>query len=262
MSESVNPLLSKIKLPGRTFQLPSRGALYQEGELDASSKSGEVHIHPMTALSEINLKNPDLLFNGQALISVLAECAPSIKKPLELYRGDVDALLFFLRITTYGPEYRIEVKHDCQDAKEHSYAVDLDKLMQDMKQLDPTLIEEKRKVTLPTGHVVYTRPTRFNDVIELFHRAEGKKELTSEDIKQIAVQNLMFMIQQVDDVKDPVAIEEWIRGLTTPMVNRITSSANELNAWGPEQVVTLKCKDCGKDMRVELPLNPISFFTE
>ena len=56
---STNPLLSKVKLPGRVFQLPSLGAFYQNGELDPAVKDGELHIHPMTALTEINLKNPD-----------------------------------------------------------------------------------------------------------------------------------------------------------------------------------------------------------
>ena len=65
MSDTVNPLLQGIKLPGRTFQLPSRGALYND-ELDGTIVGGEVHVHPMTALTEINLKNPDLLFNGKA----------------------------------------------------------------------------------------------------------------------------------------------------------------------------------------------------
>ena len=69
-------------------------------------------------------------------------------------------------------------------------------------------------------------------------------------------------IERVDEVTNPAFIEEWIRSLTTPMVNRITEAANELNGWGPEQSVTLQCKDCGKEMKVELPLNPVSFFTE
>ena len=74
-TQAQNPLLQKLKLPGRTFQLPSRGALYNNGEL--SSKEGEVHVHPMSALTEISLKNPDLLFNGRALEEVCAECVPN-----------------------------------------------------------------------------------------------------------------------------------------------------------------------------------------
>lgn len=261
MSDTTNPLLAGIKLPGRTFQLPSRGALYKD-ELDPSCKQGEIHVHPMTALTEINLKNPDLLFNGKALNAVVQECIPSIKKPLELFGRDVDAVLFFLRLVTYGSEYRIEVKHDCPEAKNHSYVVDLEKIMQDMKQLDPTLIEGKRLVKLATGQTVYTRPMRFTDIIELFHRSEGKKELTADDIKELAITNLLCMIERVDDVTEPKFIQEWVRTLTTPQVNRITEAANELNDWGPDQIVTLKCRDCGGDMKVELPLNPVSFFTE
>jgi hypothetical protein len=35
-----------------------------------------------------------------------------------------------------------------------------------------------------------------------------------------------------------------------------------MNDWGPKQTVELVCKDCGEKMDVELPLNPVSFFTE
>lgn len=262
MSDTQNPLLAKVRLPGRTFQLPSRGALYHDGELDVAAKDGEVHVHPMSALVEINLKNPDLLFNGKALEAVMAECVPYVRKPLELFGRDIDAILFFLRLATYGSEYRIEVKHDCEDAQQHSYVVQLENIIQTMQTLDPTLIEAKRKVTLPTGQTVYTRPMKFKDVIELFHRSANKKELTPEDIKELAVINLLSMIEKVDETANPKHIEEWVRSLTTPMVNRITEAANELNGWGPDQVVTLKCKDCGEEMKVELPLNPVSFFTE
>jgi hypothetical protein len=261
MSDTVNPLLQGIKLPGRTFQLPSRGALYNE-ELDGTIVSGEIHVHPMTALTEINLKNPDLLFNGKALLSVVQECIPGIRKPLELFGRDVDALLFFLRLVTYGSEYRIEVKHDCTDAKNHSYTVDLEQLNMQMKQLDPTLVESKRVVTMQNGQKVFTRPMRFADIVALFHTSEGKKELKAEDIKELAVTNLKCMIERVDSVTEPKFIEQWIRTLTTPQINRITEAAAALNDWGPDQVVTIKCKDCGEDMRVELPMNPVSFFTE
>ncbi len=262
MADTQNPLLAKIKLPGRTFQLPSRGALYHDGELDATCKEGELHVHPMTALVEINLKNPDLLFNGKALEAVVSECVPAIKKPLELFGRDIDAVLFFLRLATYGPEYRIEVKHDCENAKQHSYVVNLETLIQEMQMLDTTVVESQRKVVLDNGQEIFTRPMKFKDVVELFHLSGNKKELNADDIKELAVINLLSMIERVDDITNPKFIEEWIRALTTPMVNRITEAANKLNGWGPEQTVKLKCKDCGGEMSVELPLNPISFFTE
>lgn len=261
MSESQNPLLAKLKLPGRTFQLPSRGALYGQGELDASVSNGEVHVLPMTALTEISLKNPDLLFNGKALEAVLGECVPSVRRPLDLFGRDVDALLFFLRLVTYGSEYRIEVKHDCEHAKPHSYVVQLEELVDRMRQLDPTMLAKQRELTV-AGCQVTTRPMKFQDVIALFHLSGNKKEFTEQDIRGLALTNLLCMIERVDGVTDRALIEEWAKRLTTPMVNRITEAANELNDWGPDQVVELKCRDCGAAMRVELPLNPVSFFTE
>jgi len=261
MSETQNPLLQKIKIPGRIFQLPSRGALYTNGELSGSAGTGEIHVHPMTALVEINLKNPDLLFSGKALEAVLAECIPDVKKPLELFGRDIDAILFFLRLATYGSEYRIEVKHDCEHAKDHSYTVNLESLIQKMEFLDPTLIQGKQTVQIGE-YSVKTRPMKFSDVIALFHSTGKKKEYTAEDIKELAVLNLLSMVESVNDITNRIHIDGWIRTLTTPEVNRITAAANELNQWGPSSVVSLTCKDCGSEFDVELPLNPINFFTE
>ena len=60
-SSSTNPLLARVKIPGRIFQLPSAGIFYKNGELAEGIENGEVHVHPMTALDEINMKNPDKL---------------------------------------------------------------------------------------------------------------------------------------------------------------------------------------------------------
>lgn len=260
MEQQVNPLLAKIKLPGRTFQLPSLGALYKNGEL--SSNEGEVHVHALSALAEINLKNPDLLFNGKAIEAVFAECIPEVKKPTELYGRDIDAIMYFLRLVTYGPEFVVDVKHTCEQAKSHSYSVDIERLVQEMRTLDPTVAEEKFKVVLPNGQVVRVHPVKFEHMVRLFQMNLGKTELTAEDTKSNIVFNLVNVIESVDDVTDKKHIEGWVRAISTPYQNRITEAIERTNDWGPAQSVKLKCKDCGEIMDVELPLNPISFFTE
>jgi len=50
MSNNQNPLLAAIKMPGRVFQLPSRGIFYKDGELDETCKNGEIHVQPLSAL--------------------------------------------------------------------------------------------------------------------------------------------------------------------------------------------------------------------
>lgn len=258
MSETTtNPLLQKLKLPGRVFQLPSRGALYKNGEL--ATQEGEVHVHPMSALTEINLKNPDQLFNGKALEEVCAECVPEIKKPTELFGRDVDALMFYLRLVTYGPQFEVNVKHTCENAKNHSYVVDIEKMVAEMKPLDPTA---KFEVTIQTGQKVVLHPVKFEHMIKLFQMNAGKKELTPDDVKKNIIFNLVSLVESVDGITDRGLIEEWAKGLTTPMQNRITDVIETMNDWGPATTTKLTCKDCGAVMDVELPLNPISFFTE
>ena len=116
-----NPLLEKIKLPGKIYQLPSRGLFYKSDEINGTVQDAEVHIHGMTAIDEINLKNPDMLFSGKALEVVCKNCIPDINSPMEMLSRDVDAILLFLRIVSYGPSFEIEVTHTCKDAKKHPW---------------------------------------------------------------------------------------------------------------------------------------------
>ncbi len=257
MEITQNPLLQKLKLPGRVFQLPSRGALYKNGELGTAE--GEVHVHPMSALTEINLKNPDQLFNGKALEEVCRECIPDVKKPSELFGRDVDALMFFLRLVTYGPQFEINVKHNCENAKNHSYVVDIERMVQEMRFLDPTT---RYEVTLQNDQKVVLHPVKFEHMIKLYQMNAGKTDLTADDIKTNIIFNLVNLIESVDGITDQALITEWARTLTTPQQNRITDLIETMNEWGPAQTSKLKCKDCGAEMEVELPLNPISFFTE
>lgn len=111
-----NPLLKKIQFPGRKFRLPSKGVFYNDGELDPSVIDGEVEVFPMTAIDEINLKSPELLFEGTAIDRVFKRCIPEVKKPLKLLTSDVDYLLACLRIVSYGKE--MHIKHQCAKCKE------------------------------------------------------------------------------------------------------------------------------------------------
>lgn len=259
MDSNVNQLTAKLKLPGRVFQLPSRGALYKNGEITGTE--GEVHVHAMTAMTEISLKNPDLLFNGKAIEEVCAECVPEIKKPTELFGRDVDALMFFLRTVTYGPSFEVNVKHTCADAKQHSYLVDIDKMITEMKLLDPTEAASF-SVTLGNGQVVKLHPVKFEHMIKLFQMNANKQEMSVDDVKANIIFNLTNLIESVDGITDRPSIEGWVKLLTTPQQNQITAVIEKMNDWGPARDVQLKCKDCGEMMNVELPLNPISFFTE
>jgi len=258
--QAVNPLLSKLKMPGRIFQLPSRGLLYSDGELSPTIKDAELHVRPMSAFDEIIMKNPDLLFSGKALDQVFATCVPGIEKPVQLLGKDVDALMLFLRLVTYGPQYDIVANHYCENSMQHRYSVDLEKLMASMKYIDPTTIEEQYRLTMANGQVVQIQPVRYAHVIEMLQANEGKKKLSVEDVQNNLMINLRNVIKSVDGIEDKELITGWIKEAPASYINTIADSVEKTHDWGLDLSVTLKCKDCGEDYSIQIPINPISFF--
>jgi len=256
-----NPLLAKLKLPGRVLQLPSRGLLYSNDELDSSVSAGELHIQPMNAFDEVVLKNPDMLFTGKALDPVFSNCIQGINKPTELFGKDVDAIMLFLRLVTYGPSYDITANHRCEHGKQHIYTIDLEQVLSNMRYLDPTIIEKQFSVKLENGQVVKLQPARYNKIIDVLQANEGKDKLSVQDIQNNIFMNLMSVIQSIDGIEDKDLISEWIRFAGANHVERIAGYLDDINEWGLDLTSTLTCRDCGEKFDVELPLNPISFFS-
>ena len=262
MSEHVNPLLAKAKMPGRIFQLPSRGIFYTDGELDDTIRNGEIHVQPLSAMDEIVMKNPDQLFSGDAVRNVYSACVRGVKKPTQLLAKDVDAIMLFLRTVTYGPTFEFSVKHNCEKAVEHTYHANVDEMIANLKMVDPTTAAEVYTVTLQNDQTVKLHPTRYSHMIELIKSNQGKDELTAEDQKANLKMMLLGIIESVDGITDRRLIEEWISTLQSTYATRILEKLDEVNGWGPTMKWPTKCLDCGAVFDVELPINPVSFFTE
>lgn len=257
---AVNPLLARVKIPGRIFQLPSGGAFYTNGELAEGVENGEVHVHPMTALDEITMKNPDMLFSGKAISIVFNHCIPDIKKPDELFAKDIDALMIYLRSVTYGPQYEIEAMHDCEEAKHQSYVIDVEEMVTSMVNLTQERIDSLYTMTLENGQVVKMQPIRYKHVLQLLKMNENKQTLTIEDQEKNLLTNLLNVIVSVDGIEDKKMIAEWARAISPRMMNSLAEAIDRSQDWGPQTAKTVKCKDCGEDLLIEIPINPISFF--
>jgi hypothetical protein len=256
-----NPLMAKIKLPGRIFKLPSGGYLYNNNELSDSCKDGEVHVRPMSAFAEFKMKNPDMLYSGISIREVLAECVEEIRNPSELFCRDIDALLCYLRVVTYGPNFRIEADHNCENSKMHGYDIDIEKIINNIRELDPTTVGTRYGVPMPNGQVVTLEPLRFKHMIILL-QSNNKDLPTADDIQANLTNNLLNMINNIDGVTDKKFIEEWIRQAPATYISAIGHLMDSSNEWGPKFEQEIMCRDCGKPMTVDLPVNPINFFSE
>lgn len=259
----VNPLLERLRIPGETYRLPSQGQFYSQGELDDTVKNGEVEVNPMTAIDEIVLSTPDKLLSGKAITEIFSHCIPQIRKPEQLLAKDVDFLMVCLRMVSFGQFMEVVYTHDCENAKEHTYNIDLQKMLRDTKQIDATQIEETYKTKLKNGQVVQMRPLTYGNIIELYSMAALTKtdNITQDEAELLVINTLASVIASVDDVTDPLMIREWVIHLPLGWKRELEQVAQKLSHWGVDFTTHQKCKDCGKDLAVQVSANPVSFFT-
>ena len=96
---------SEFNLPHDVIQLPSQGIFYK-------SKKKSIKVGYLTAVDENILSNIDSRKNiNEGIILPLLRNKVFEKdlRPEELLDGDIEAILLFLRNTSFGPEYTINV---------------------------------------------------------------------------------------------------------------------------------------------------------
>lgn len=100
MSKETDP---DLMMSYEIVKLPSKGMFYP-------SKISEVNIEYMTSKDEDLLTTPSLIENGTVL-DVLLKRKLKTKgiHPDELLAGDRNAIILFLRSSSYGPEYAVQV---------------------------------------------------------------------------------------------------------------------------------------------------------
>ncbi len=254
-----NPLLARVEMPGSTFQLPTRGLFYTNGELREDVEMGEIHVSPMSAYDEILMKTPDQLYSGEAINKVFKRCIKQVLKPDELIAKDVDFLLVCLRQITYGNDMEITYTHTCDDASANSYIIPLSEFLASTKKIDPTTLGQVYTTTLENGQVVKLHPSKFKDVIKMYQDTETLST-TPEDELNIAVFVIRSIIHSVDGVTNTEHISEWIKTIPAGWLGEITDIIEKASDFGPDFTLKTTCQDCGEDIEIITPVNPISFF--
>ena len=256
---SDNPLLARIRIPGETFRLPSGGLFYEPGVLSEKVMDGEIYVYPMTAMDEIVLKTPDLLFSGQAIPQVFGRCIPDVLQAGKLLAKDVDFLLIALRKVSYGPQMELVYKHSCENGKEHSYLVGVDEFLKRSKRIDPNQAQRDFKLSLTNGQIVEIEPISFEGYVALMQANEG--DVDPQTLATRLYLSISKIIKSVDGDKDPAHIMEWLEKIPPVLMKQLTDSVEKTTEWGPDFMTAVKCKDCGAEVQVQAPLNPLAFFT-
>lgn len=256
-----NPLLSRLRLPGETFRLPSQGLFYDNTVLTDDVINGEVRVFPMTAYDEIIFKTPDMLLSGSAVDEVFRRCIPQVLNPRALLSKDVDYLITALRVITYGPDITLTYTHNCADAKPHEYKTSLHTILTSAKAIDPTTITTTYTVNMENGQVVKLKPTTFSTVLELNQNLDQNTDNSLISVQNTILKVLIDMIESVDDISDKSLITEWVNALPAGWVRFLSEAIDKVSDWGVEFKVTVKCLDCGEEMEMPFSANPVSFFS-
>lgn len=262
-----NPLLAKVKLPGRIFQLPSKGIFYEPGVLAENVKDGEVEVKPLSAFAELKLRSPDMLFSGRAVREISLECIPDIVQPEKLVSKDVDGIFCFLRISTYGSLMTVKSTHTCAKRTLHQYEINLENIILEANNKILDHVDVLYSTTLSNGQSIKLKPVTFQDTIEsahLQHEVEKKlaEGITDQDlIEKTMTRDVMSVIESVDGISDLALIEEWVRSLQKSYFDEIIDKAKDASEWGFNLNVKLTCKDCGEIYEHSLELDPINFFS-
>ena len=261
MTESTNPLLAKIRvIDGITVRLPSRGVLYKDGVLHPNVTDGEIRVYPMTTRDELLLRSADGLFGGTTIEQVFSRCVPDVLQPKELFFNDIDYIMVALRQISYGEEMQVEYNHGCENGKDHSYVVRVDTLLRNSVELDPLLVDDQFTIILPSSQEVRLRPIRLVDMMRIL-QPPSNTSLTAEEAEEEMMRLYLAQIQSVDGIDDVNLIYEWMRDLPISYIKMIREKVSAVSDWGVSYKQHIKCRDCGEEVEISTPINPVTFFS-
>lgn len=184
-------------------KLPSKGLFYSHG-------ISEVNVEYMTSRDEDLLTTPSLIENGTVIDVLLKR---KIKTPgivvSDLLAGDRSAIILFLRTSSYGADYTVQVT-DPRTGLPFKTTIDLQKL----KYKEVTEMPDEHghfKVELPMRKKVATiKLLTVGEDQEIFKRAEAMKEASGSDFSEYSTMKLKAHVIAIGDNTDRSYINKFI----------------------------------------------------
>jgi len=200
MSQETDP---DLMMSYEIVKLPSKGVFYENG-------ISEVHVEYMTSKDEDLLTTPSLIENGTVL-DVLLKRKIKTKGiiPDNLISGDKNAILLFLRSSSYGSDYAVQVT-DPRTGKQFKSTVDLRKLR--YKKVEELPDEDGLfTVEIPMRKkIVKFKLLTAGEENLLFKKAESIKEAMNQEFNDYNTMKLKAHIVSIGDKSDPTYISKFV----------------------------------------------------
>ena len=248
---------SAFRVPTEFVPLPSFGLVYPPNSPLHNIK--EIEIRYMTAADEDILTSRSLLRSGKAIDAVLKNCILDARiNPEELLSGDKNALITFLRVSGYGPEYKVEI--DCPSCEETSkYEFDLSQL--EMKTLDIEPMEKGENrfhFQVPTGTHIEFKFLNSAEEKEISDAQYRIKRSTNSPVDRNVTTRLKNTIISIDGNTDSSLINQYVDTLNV-RDSRALRKYMEDNTPDIDMNQEFNCSHCGHRGEVDVPIS-VSFF--
>ena len=172
--------------------------------------------------------------------------------------GDKNALITFLRVSGYGPEYKVEI--DCPSCEETSkYEFDLSQL--EMKTLDIEPMEKGENrfhIQLPTGTHIEFKFLNSAEEKEISDAQDRIKRSTNSPIDRNVTTRLKNTILSIDGNNDPSLINQYVDTLNV-RDSRALRKHMEDNTPDIDMNQEFNCSHCGHRGEVDVPIS-VGFF--
>lgn len=258
----INPLLQSQEPTYYEMELPSKAIPYiQEGLVDeifekgAISKDGKVQIRALTTKDELIWTDQKLVEDLKAPMIILKNTVLGLKKPEELIRADVEAMLLQSRVMTYGK--MTKVSWSCSECgRSNELTVDYTKLP--VKRLETF---EQLMLKFKNFHV-YMIPIIFKEAVEI-------QKANDNDVAE-QLDKIVSCIQRVDvdtpdgqqTVTDKRFIAQWVEQINPKDFRVIIDHFTEVNKIGTVMDLDVKCAYCGYKEKTDVVVDITNFFSE
>jgi len=249
--------IAGFAVPCDFVMLPSKGRIYPpESPLHNLE---ELEVRHLTAADEDILTSRSLLRSGTALDTLLDNVIvnKSIKSE-ELISGDKNAIMTFLRITGYGPEYKVEITCPDCDA-DVTTEFDLTKLNMKMLDTEPVVEGVNRfNFTMPSGTVIEFKFLTSKEEKLISDEQDKLKKMTNSPLDHNITTRLRYQIISVNGNEDKGYINKFIGVMNVRDSRAFRKYFDDVE---PDMIMKqeFSCVQCGHRGEVDIPVT-VSFF--
>ena len=249
--------MSGFSVPRDFVMLPSKGMIYPPDS--PLHNTEELEVRHLTAADEDILTSRALLRSGKAIDTLLDNVIinKSVKSE-DLVSGDKNAIMTFLRITGYGPEYNIEIS--CPGCSEDVKAeFNLSSLNMNMLDTNPVAVGLNRfEFVVPSGRTIHFKLLTSKEEKIISDEQEKVKKMTNSPLDRNITTRMQHQIISVDDNEDKSYIGQYIN---TMNVRDSRAFRKYFDSIEPDVIMKqdFTCPLCGHSEEVDLPVT-VDFF--